>query len=196
MPSKIFGIGLSRTGTKSLAVALNALGIRTIWYPQDAQTYAELAIGKYQLSVMHRYDAMTDTPAAPYYPQWDVEYPGSKFILTVRPLDAWLLSCAKHWGNSPITAPPAGSDPMWQHYANFINASVYGCLAFHASRFTHVYETHLRSVRYYFQNRPEDLLELDLTEGTGWEPLCAFLNRPVPDCSFPHENNFSSKRLR
>ncbi len=52
---RIFGIGLSRTGTKSLATALNTLGIATIWYPQDSQTFAELAIGKFRLSVLQRY---------------------------------------------------------------------------------------------------------------------------------------------
>ena len=196
MQSKIFGIGLSRTGTKSLAVALNELGIPTVWYPQDAQTFAELAIGKYRLSILHRYDGMTDTPASPYYPQWDVEYPGSKFILTTRAMDAWLLSCAKHWGQSPVSAPPSVNSPLWQQYAHFINASVYGSVAFHAKRFQYVYECHVRNVRHYFRNRPGDLLEIDVTAGAGWRPLCDFLGLAQPDSPFPHENNFGSKKLR
>lgn len=32
---KVFGIGLSRTGTTSLGTALNQLGIKTIHYPHD-----------------------------------------------------------------------------------------------------------------------------------------------------------------
>jgi len=50
--AKIFGIGLRRTGTKSLAGALNLLGIRTKWFPQDAQTYRELIMGEYRLSIL------------------------------------------------------------------------------------------------------------------------------------------------
>ena len=36
---KVFGLGLSRTGTTSLGRALNILGIKTIHYPCDKKTY-------------------------------------------------------------------------------------------------------------------------------------------------------------
>ena len=34
---------------------------------------------------------------------------------------------------------------------------------------------------------PERLLEFQISEG--WEPLCAFLDRPVPDAPFPRVND-------
>jgi hypothetical protein len=34
---------------------------------------------------------------------------------------------------------------------------------------------------------PERLLVFEVTEG--WEPLCAFLNAPVPDGPFPRTNS-------
>lgn len=33
---------------------------------------------------------------------------------------------------------------------------------------------------------PERLLEWDISDG--WEPLCKFLGKPVPDIPFPHAN--------
>ena len=36
----------------------------------------------------------------------------------------------------------------------------------------------------------DNLLILDLSKG--WEPLCEFLNKPVPDVPFPHLNKNSS----
>jgi len=37
---------------------------------------------------------------------------------------------------------------------------------------------------------PERLLEWDIEDG--WGPLCAFLNKPIPDVPFPHANAASS----
>lgn len=33
---------------------------------------------------------------------------------------------------------------------------------------------------------PDRLLEWDISDG--WEPLCKFLGKPVPDVPFPHAN--------
>ena len=33
---------------------------------------------------------------------------------------------------------------------------------------------------------PDRLLEWDISDG--WEPLCKFLGKPVPDIPFPHAN--------
>jgi len=190
---KVFAIGLSRTGTKSLAVALNHLGIKTKWYPQDRQTYHELVLGNYRLSILEEYQAITDTPIVPFYPQLDEAFPGSKFILTVREKASWLKSCEKHWAGSRI---PPSDPPFWQRYANFIDACVYGCNAFNASRFSYVYDLHVANVREYFRDRAEDLLVLDVCNGGGFEKLCPFLGLPVPDDpAFPKENNFKSEKL-
>jgi hypothetical protein len=49
------------------------------------------------------------------------------------------------------------------------------------------YEQHNANVRAYFDGR-EDLLEVCWEEQAGWEQICQFLDRPVPDDSFPHAN--------
>ena len=43
---KIFGVGLSRTGTRSLTQGLQMLGFDAIHYPGDETTYAELSNGE------------------------------------------------------------------------------------------------------------------------------------------------------
>jgi len=35
------------------------------------------------------------------------------------------------------------------------------------------------------QQRPDDLLVMDIPAGDGWEQLCAFLALPEPDAPFP-----------
>ncbi|QDU75855.1 hypothetical protein Pan97_28970 [Bremerella volcania] len=190
---KIFGIGLSRTGTKSLATALNLLGIKTMWYPQDQTTYRELMTAHYRLTVLEEYQALTDTPVVPFYPQFDQEYPGSKFVLTIRDKESWLRSCEKHWQNS--TFPPQ-EVPFWRKYASFIDLCVYGCNAFNASRFSYVYDRHVEGVQSYFHNRPDDLLIMNICGGEGYDRLCEFLDYQLPENSeFPKVNDFNANLL-
>ena len=81
----IFGIGLSRTGTTSLHHALELLGYRS------APSSAALLDDQYD-RLLDRYDAFTDNPIPFMYRDLDARYPGSKFILTTRPLAGWLAS--------------------------------------------------------------------------------------------------------
>lgn len=50
------------------------------------------------------------------------------------------------------------------------------------------FEAHNNEVMRYFKDRPEDLLVMDLAKDDGWETLCAFLGKSVPDIAFPYAN--------
>ena len=182
---KVFGLGLNKTGTTSLGKALNLLGIKTIHYPFKQATYDELRAGNYRLSILNSYQGIVDTPVAPYYPQLDREYPGSKFIFTVREPESWLRSIEAHW---PVMRQWCERDPQFGRFTDFISAAVYGCIEYHRDRFLYAYETHERNVLHYFRNRPEDLLVMDVCRGDGWESLCPFLGLETPADLFPHSN--------
>lgn len=185
---KVFGVGLSKTGTSTLTEALNILGIRSIHFPNDDQTFSELKRGEYRLSVLRDYDSATDTPIAPYYAQLDRAWPGSKFILTVREKASWLRSAEAHWRVLKVDGRMAKNE-RFQGFVDFISATVYGCIDFNAERFSHAYDMHVRNVSQYFAGRANDLLVLDICRGAEWEELCAFLEVPVPDgVQFPHAN--------
>jgi Sulfotransferase domain len=94
---KIFGIGLSRTGTLTLAKALTILGLDAQHFPDDPGTQEELKAGRYDLSILREKQALTDIPVAPFYAQFDALFPDSKFILTTRPTDSWLRSVENHF---------------------------------------------------------------------------------------------------
>ena len=55
-------------------------------------------------------------------------------------------------------------------------------------KFVERYERHNREVTKYFKGRDEDILVVDLTKGAGWEQICPFLGKEVPDIPFPHLN--------
>lgn len=183
---KVFGIGLSRTGTTSLGEALNMLGIKTIHYPSDRVTINELKKGHYKLSILKTYQGALDTPVAPYYAQFDKHYPGSKFILTIREMSSWLRSLENFWRLWLENDPDRKS-------SDFISASVYGTLEFNEDRFRYVYETHYRNVCEYFVHRPDDLLVMSVLNGDGWEKLCPFLGLAIPQEPFPHLNTLHER---
>ena len=190
--AKVFGIGLSRTGTTSLMRALGHLGYKTIHYPHDPVTLAELSGSVYRLSVLDEFDAITDITVSPYYAQLDSAYPGSKFVLTVRNMEQWLVSMAKHFDR---LVPHLKQHPEMRPFTDFICAAVYGTQTFERERMKWVYETHVQNVRSFFESRPDDLLEVDICSGVGWTELCSFLGQPVPDMTFPYLNRGKVDRL-
>ena len=51
-----------------------------------------------------------------------------------------------------------------------------------------VYRKHRQGILEYFKDRPEDLLIMDFAYGDGWDKLCSFLSKEIPDEPFPHAN--------
>jgi hypothetical protein len=190
---KIFGIGLSKTATTSLDRALNELGIKSIHFPHDPTTYRELSCGTYQLTILERFRAATDISVSPFYAQLDKAYPNSKFILTIRDVDAWLQSIREHF---EFMWQWAAHDRHFHKFVEFITACVYGAHYFQRDRFVYVYRQHLKNVHEYFANRRDDLLTVDICAGEGWKPLCTFLHEAVPQGPFPCANRQEEKSDR
>jgi hypothetical protein len=184
---KIFGIGLSRTGTSSLTKALNLLGLRVIHYPSDVITYQELSHGNYKLSILEKYDGITDIVCSPFFVQFDQTYPNSKFILTIRDIESWLVSLESHWASREDYLSHDKTD-IRSNIVRFYRAVTYGINSFSKQRLEYVYQRHEIEVREYFVNRPESLLIINITAGDGWQKLCKFLDLPNPEQPFPWEN--------
>ena len=190
---KVFGLGLSKTGTSSLTEALELLGVRAIHYPHDATTYEELRSANYRLSILREYQAILDIPVAPFYAQLDAAWPGAKFILTVRDREAWLRSAEVHWR---LLMQWWENFPEFKRFHEFISACTYGSIGFSRERFGFVYDTHVRNVREYFAGRPDDFLEMDICAGEGWERLCPFLGMEAPGAPFPHANEWMHRLMQ
>lgn len=175
---KIFGIGLSKTGTTTLFAALNDLGIKTITYRHlERRNLVEWRSGDFSVDHLSDVDGATDLPIGTYFRELDKAYPGSKFILTERPLEPWLESIAKQFRGQP--------NPEMQ-FKRDARMAMYGVSTFNEDRFRQVYQAHGKAVREYFADRPGDLLIQNYFAGDGWEDLCAFLNRPIPQKPFPN----------
>ena len=184
---KVFGIGLSRTGTRSLNRGLQAMGYVPVHYPLDPDTYNEIANGQYDLTLLKHHDGLTDITVAPFYAQLDKMYPGSKFILTVRDKNGWLRSCENHWLLSRVDEETDDPERLRRlEIRRFFRAATYGCYDFAPERFSWVYDQHVKNVTEYFKDKPGQLLVIDICAGEGFEKLAAFLNAPTPCMPFPH----------
>lgn len=195
---KVFGIGLSRTGTTSLTDALHLLGYSAVHFPQDAVTRAEVyrslacRPASVSLSVLQEADALTDIPVCCLYQALDRGYPGSKFILTVREKHAWLRSCETFWRRHVESAARVVPDGPIIQYMRAMDTHLYGTFAYEAEGFSRAYDRYCAEVLEYFKDRPEDLLILDITTGQGWNELAPFLGLAIPQLPFPWENRGQS----
>jgi hypothetical protein len=109
------------------------------------------------------------------YAALDRDYPGSKFILTVRDVESWVTSRIRH-----VEHNRALRDDGRPH-GDFLDVDVDGWLAER--------EAHHVAVLSHFAGRPDDLLVIDLCAGQGWERLAPFLGwERIPERPFPWEN--------
>lgn len=190
---KVFGVGLSRTGTKSLNRALDRLGLRSAHYPLDATLLAELRAAHYRFSLLEQLDAMTDITVAPFYAELDALFPHSKFILTVRDRRAWLRSLQGHWHYADrwLAADPTPTSRLNYDLTTLLKQATYGYgpapQPFDAARLTAAYQRHCQGVVRHFRHRPQQLLVLNICAGQGWERLCPFLGCRSVDGAFPHQ---------
>jgi hypothetical protein len=171
---KIFGIGLARTGTTSLCEAMKSLGYSAIHFPRSIMD-------------IDAHDFSNDITVSRRYKILDVLYPNSKFILTIREMEDWLNSNRRWYEylRANDTYDPDGQEALLH---------LYGRQEFHDPTWIMGWHTHVNGVIDYFQERSSDLLIMNVCGGEGWERLCPFLGRTIPNEPFPRANEFISTK--
>ena len=165
--NKIFGIGLSRTGTHSLTAALRHLGLSVIHFPRD-------------LAEVEANDAATDSRVADKFELLDLGFPNSLFIHTVREVTDWLNSCERFWKSYEQFA----SSPDLRT----LHDRLYGAADFDRATYITGYWKYMERVALHFAKRPTEILHINICAGEGWPQLAAFLEIPIPAEPFPHDH--------
>lgn len=177
-PPKVFCIGLNKTGTTSFHQACELAGLRSFhWGAREAFDGVLAAQRGGERLLQHvgeGFDAYSDIETLSVrFDVADVQYPGSRFVLTVRDVDAWIDSRRRHVERNR-REQAAGR----YHGRN---------LTIDEDRWRAQWHGHVERVQSYFTGR-DDLLILDITAGEGWERFAPFLDRPIPNVPFPHGN--------
>jgi len=185
--SKVFGIGLSKTGTTSLTDALDILGI-------DSAHWRNPLTGQLLSDIDFRLlGACADACVSHHFERLYFEYPNARFVLTTRPLAAWIRSFRKHYRHQYMTSDfdalrqrlSEGENCRYGSEAAAISAGLYWNHPDEAA----AYAAHDRRVRQFFADKPKNkLLILDVFSGDGWPELCGFLEREAPSVAFPWAN--------
>ncbi|HRP74159.1 MAG TPA: sulfotransferase [Rhodocyclaceae bacterium] len=179
MTAKVFCIGFHKTGTTSLAVALEMLGYRVTGPNGVRDPDIDKNVLKIARDLVHKYDAFQDNPWPIIFKELDRDCPGSRFILTLRDPQSWIKSQVRHFGRMET--------PMRRWIYGV------GCPEGNEEIYVRRFEEHNSEVLEYFRDRPDDLLVMDLANGDGWERLCPFLGAQTPEAPFPHANKASDR---
>lgn len=180
-PPKVFGIGLNKTGTTTLAACLRVLGYsRHSGYRRDLL----LEYRKGNLAPVHavldEHDSFEDWPYPLLYREIFARYgTTARYVLTMRDSpQAWLASLERH----SLRTDPDGHARRLAYGYDYPHGVEAEHLAF--------YEQHNRAVVAFFhaQGAADVLLEACWERGDGWTKLCRFLEVPTPTVPFPHEN--------
>jgi len=199
---KVFCIGSNKTGTTSLAAALESLGYRL-----GNQWNAELLIDDWARRDFDRIvqycetaDAFQDIPFSldGTYAALDKAFPRSKFVLTVRNnADEWFDSLTRfHTKLIGKDRLPTADDlrefdyhgPGWLWKAHTAVFGVTETSLYDRPTYTRQYDAHIREVAAYFRGRPCDLLTLNLGNVAAMELLCRFLGVEGNNRVMPHLN--------
>ncbi|KAJ7323597.1 P-loop containing nucleoside triphosphate hydrolase protein [Mycena albidolilacea] len=212
VPMEVLGLGFSRTGTTSLRIALEKLGyketnhgsavfknMREIEMWTEAVNAKFFGIGKpYGRAewdqLLGHCMAVTDLPHLLFAEELVAAYPEAKVVLTLRDPDSWGTSFA----NTMLyrMRAPGGSLLAWLLPQTAGKLYQYGHVVWLAMFKTKpadltIEKAKARYVAYYEEVRrmvPRERL-LEYRVGEGWEPLCKFLGKPIPEESFPRTND-------
>jgi len=209
-PVKVIGAGYTRTGTVSLAAALELLGVGPCLHPRTVPASDELlrrarsgenATAPDWTQGLAGWNAALGWVGARYYRELIDVWPSSLVLLSVRDPDAWYASyagclratreLAMAGGPQLAAAEELALDvlmmphrPLWTDILDGSCERRDEALG----RYQRHNEEVLRTVP------AERLLSFDVEDG--WEPLCSFLGVAVPDLPFPHLNDGAELQAR
>ena len=188
----VIGAGVGRTGTTSLKLALEELGLGPCYHMQEvfknppaAEDWVRVAEGAPMDwdSVFKGYASTTDWPACDYWQALAAHAPQAKIILTVRDAEEWFASTQRTIFG-PIVSPKPDDRSPFSVLMRVIGSRFCDGAINDRDRCIAAYERHNASVRALAA--PERLLVFD--PARGWEPLCRFLGMPIPATPFPLKN--------
>ena len=181
---KIVGVGLSKTGTKTLGTCLTRLGFDHFsWNPDFTLRVLRGDVDE-ALRIAEAYDSFDDLPWPNLYKLMDETYPDAKFVLTVRKNSrVWYRSLLRHAEYKGAT-----EERRLFYGHNIPHGYKSEDIAF--------YERHNREVQAYFKDRPDKLLVICWQHERDWSTLCDFLDVAVPAGPLPHANKRRKRSVK
>ena len=175
--SKIFIIGLPRTGTTSVCVGLLDLGFKVA---HCAATEDSLLAA----------DAIGDTPAYCDYKALDKRFPHSRFIYLERNLESWLPSIKSLLSNMIVglNAERGGFPPAVKRCYKEIFRPITTSTITSDSHLSSCYTAHRNGILEYFKDRQESFTIIDISDTNSYQKMVSFLGLHSTAMAFPKMN--------
>lgn len=201
---RLIGAGLPRTGTLSQKLALEMLGLAPCYHMvtvmadlNQAPLWERAVHGDVVWEeIFAGFESTVDWPGGLFYKELMDAYPDAKVLLSTRDTESWERSmrqtvwAVRHGGSLMrlLSDAQVHVNPMWAGFISMIDAIVWDATFKNRDspeQMIEAFERHNEEVK---ATVPADKL-LVWEIGDGWEPLCEFLELPVPDMPFPHIND-------
>jgi len=204
---KVIGAGLPRTGTLSQKVALEMLGLGPCYHMVNVLADLDLApLWRRAMEgnanwneIFDGFESTVDWPGSFFYKELIEVYPDAKVVLGLRDGESWARSMRETiWGVfygdglvRHLSSARGNVDPKWRGYIEMMvgmwerSGLMDGGEDTTAESMASAMERYQEEVK---QAVPSDRL-LVWSVQEGWEPLCEFLEVPVPDAPFPKTND-------
>lgn len=162
--NKIFIIGLPRTATTSVCLAMLGLGFKTAH-----NAYTQHAFNEAQV--------LADTPIFCDYQHLDCHFPESKFIYLTREASVWLPSIKQLLQRmmTNLQRNDGGFNPHLKRCYNEVFSPLTIDNIAQDDFLLQCYQRHQQQVFRYFKHRPSNLLTIDVSKPESYQQLLAFL---------------------
>lgn len=195
MALRVIGFGVGRTGTYSLKLAINQIGMGVCHHmeevlhdmPKQVPLWSAAAAGKPDWrQIYDGYESAVDWPTACFFRELVGEFPTAKFVLTQRNPEKW----ADSFG-ATIYELLAGKDQApkemhaWLEMVSNVIAKTGFPPGLDRDALVQAFIAHNEAVKEAIP--ASQLLVFEVKEG--WGPLCSFLDMPVPTGEFPRTNH-------
>lgn len=208
---RVIGAGLPRTATTTQMIALEKLGFAPCYHMRDLLMDLEKGLPLWEAVVEGKPDwgaifgdaqSTVDWPAGRYFEELMEAYPDAKVLLSVRSADGWVKSMRETvWGifyaeslMRHLSAARTMVDPLWKRYIDMMTTINFDP---EKGSMTPVEDTYsdegFEAVMHRWNKHVESTVPADRLlvwdPKQGWEPLCEFLEVPVPDEPLPRTND-------
>jgi Sulfotransferase domain len=204
---KLIGAGLPRTATTTQMIALEMLGL-PCYHMRDMMMNMETSVPQFRKAlegdadwdeIFEGKESEVDWPASYHWRELIEVYPDAKVLLSVRDADSWVRSMQNTinqiaFGNGllhHLSWAQYAIDPIYSAWIDLMLEMMWserGAMAGTNGEPAAMADAMERWNQTVIDTVPAERL-LVWNPREGWEPLCEFLDVPVPDTPLPHVND-------
>ena len=195
MALRVIGVGVGRTGTYSLKLAINQIGMGLCHHmeevlhdmPRQVPLWVAAAAGKPDWrQIYDGYESAVDWPTACFFRELIREFPTAKFVLTQGNPAKWADSFGATIYKLLADKDQAPKEMhAWLEMVSNVIAKTGFPPGLDRDALARAFIAHNDAVKEAIP--PSQLLVFEVKQG--WGPLCQFLDMPVPSGEFPRTNH-------